>query len=90
MGDPPAPDARLARGAPGGVRRPVVPAGGDELGDQDGEDDPARELGLRTAPRMGAQRQSEERAEIATHLHRSCHTGRIRPARAVRSAADAS
>ena len=53
MGDPPAPGARLARGAPGGVRRPVVPAGGDELRDQDREDDLARELGLRTAPRAG-------------------------------------
>ena len=90
MGDPPASGARLARGAPGSVRRPFVPAGGDELRDQDREDDLARELGLRTAPPLGAQCPGEERAEIATHLRKSCHSGRIRPARAVRSAADAS
>ena len=68
MGDPPASGARLARGAPGSVRRPFVPAGGDELRDQDREDDLARELGLRTAPQLGAHCQGEERAEIATHL----------------------
>ena len=68
------------------MRGPGVLGAGEELGDEDGEHDLARELGLRAAPALGTQGPGEERAEIAPHLHQMSHTVRIRPARGVRSA----
>ena len=64
-----------------------MPAGGDELRDQDREDDLARELGLRAAPALGAQAQARNVPRSRRICTKPCHTGRIRPARAVRSAA---
>jgi exodeoxyribonuclease VII large subunit len=76
---------RLSRRAPRRVRRPRVLPAGDELRHQHPEHDPARELRVRPASRLGAQGPDEERAEIAPHLHQDCHTGGIRRERGVRS-----
>jgi hypothetical protein len=47
----------LARRALGGVRRAGMRSGSEQLGEQEGEDRLAGELGMRTGPRLGAQEQ---------------------------------
>jgi exodeoxyribonuclease VII large subunit len=67
------------------MRWPLVLRAREQLGEDDAEHDPARELAVRPVPGLRAQGQGQERAEIVPHLHQLSHTGPIRPPRGVRS-----
>ena len=90
MLEPLTPAPGIPRRAPSRVGRAGVVGRGEELREHDGEHDLPRELRLRPAPALDPQRQSEERADIAPHLHQLCHSPRIPLVRHVRSATSCS
>jgi hypothetical protein len=100
MREPTAPRPGAARCTLRRVRRPVVLCAGEQLGDEHGQYDLARELravprerlptaGVGPASRLDAQGPGKERAEVVPHLCQGFHTPPIRLRRRVRSMTDA-
>jgi hypothetical protein len=59
---------RVVRRTPRRVRRALVLRAGKQLGDEHGQHDLTRELGLRPVPALDTQGPGKERAKVAPHL----------------------